>query len=302
VLMANKRSYRTNEGLSQVQETARSAFELIARDVRQSGTTGCDNARKMTDVLSNSGTNWWEAWESIHGFDNTEADSAVGFGTSTNNRVSGTDSLRLRGIDGTGFPIETHSAASGTFTLQTAYSTVSSLTPNDYLIVCDFDHSVMLKGGAWDSTGRVMSYSTGTGNCGTGLGYPSTCATPISYTFQKNAWIGRLAASDWYIGYNSRGGKSLFRLRLANGGAAPAAEEIVAGVTDMQITYGVNGSDNIVAANAATSTPDWTKVNSVFITLTIDSTDTNISTDAATNSGKLTRNYTYIITLRNRVT
>jgi len=46
VLTANKRSYRANEGLAQVQEAARTAFELIARDVRQSGNTGCDNAAR----------------------------------------------------------------------------------------------------------------------------------------------------------------------------------------------------------------------------------------------------------------
>jgi len=205
VLMANKRSYRANEGLAQVQETARSAYELIARDVRQSGTTGCDNARKMTNVLTNAATNWWEAWEGVHGFDNGQADSAVTSGTGTNNRDSTTDSLRLRGIDGTGFPIEVHNAVSGTITLQTANSSTTSLTSNDYLIICDFDHSAMFKGGTWDGPGRSIPYSTGTGNCVAGLGFPSTCASSLTYTFQKNAWIGRLSATDWYVGTNARG-------------------------------------------------------------------------------------------------
>jgi len=90
-------------------------------------------------------------------------------------------------------------------------------------------------------------------------------------------------------------------LRLASGGAAPVTEEIIAGVTDMQIKYGRNGVDTIDDANAAWTTSDWSKVNSVFITLWVDSSDTNISTDTATLSGKLRRPYTYIITLRNRV-
>jgi type IV pilus assembly protein PilW len=302
VLMANKRSYRANEGLAQVQETARSAYELIARDVRQSGTTGCDNARKMTNVLTNAGTNWWEAWEGVHGFDNGEADSAVTSGSAAGQRDSTTDSLRLRGIDGLGFPIESHNATSGNITLQTANSTTTSLASNDYLIICDFDHSTMFKGGTWAGSTRVMPYSTGTGNCVAGLGFPSTCASSLTYTFQRNAWIGRLGASDWYVGTNPRGGKSLYRKRLTNGGATPVAtEEIIAGVTDMQIKYGVNGSDTIADASAVAAA-DWAKVNSVFITLTIDSSDTNISTDSATNSGKLRRTYTYIITMRNRVT
>src|SRR4051812_44654686 len=128
VLMANKRSYRANEGLAQVQETARTAYELIARDVRQSGTTGCDNARRMGNLLSNASTVWWQGWEGVHGYDDTETDSAVTTGTATGQRVTGTDSLRLRGIDGVGFPIESHNPTSGSIVLQSATSTATSLS------------------------------------------------------------------------------------------------------------------------------------------------------------------------------
>ena len=47
VMLANKRSYRTNEGLAQVQESARTAFELMARDIRQSAGNGCDNNNRI---------------------------------------------------------------------------------------------------------------------------------------------------------------------------------------------------------------------------------------------------------------
>jgi len=300
VLTANKRSYRTNEGLAQVQEAGRSAYELIARDVRQSGTTGCDNARKMTNVLTNAGSNWWEAWEGVHGYDESQTDSAVTTGTGAGQRVAATDSLRLRGIEGVGFPVEVHNAVAGTVTLQTANSTTTSLASNDYLIICDFDHSAMFRGGTWDGAGRSMAYSTGTGNCVAGLGFPSTCSGSLNYTFQRNAWVGRLGATDWYVGYNGRGSTSLYRMRLKSGTGTPVAEEIVAGISNMQITYGVNGSDNITNASGVAA-GDWAKVNSVFVKLWIDSADTNVSSDSTANSGKLTRTYTYIITLRNRV-
>ena len=145
-----------------------------------------------------------------------------------------------------------------------------------------------------------MAYSTGTGNCVAGLGFPSTCASSLSYTFQRNAWVGRLGATDWYVGYNGRGSTSLYRMRLKSGTGTPVAEEIVAGISNMQITYGVNGSDTIADASAVAA-GDWAKVNSVFVKLWIDSADTNVSSDSTANSGKLTRTYTYIITLRNRV-
>src|SRR5688572_13095418 len=51
LLMANKQSYRTNEALSQVQESARTAFELLSRDVRQAGVNGCVNNGRVANVL-----------------------------------------------------------------------------------------------------------------------------------------------------------------------------------------------------------------------------------------------------------
>jgi type IV pilus assembly protein PilW len=300
VMLANKRSYRTNEGLSQIQESARTAYELVARDVRQSGTTGCDNARRMGNLLVNASTVWWQAWEGIHGYDDTETDSAVTTGTANYNRISGTDSIRMRGIAGQGFPVQVHDATAGTIQLNN--TTTTSLSATDALIICDFDHSAMFRASAWDGATGTISYS-GTNNCSTGLGFPTNCdgAAGLVYTFQRNAWVGRLGAVDYYIGRNPRGGNSLFRLRLqANGVISNPAEEVVAGVSDMQIQYGVNGSDTIASA-ASIAAADWANVNSVFITVTVDSSDTNVTTDAATNSGRIRRTFTYVITLRNRV-
>jgi hypothetical protein len=83
-------------------------------------------------------------------------------------------------------------------------------------------------------------------------------------------------------------------------------EEVVVGVTDLQIRYGSNATgstsvarnDVVVASDAAL---DWTAVNSIFITLTADSADTNVTTDAAENTGRIQRDFTYLISLRNRV-
>jgi type IV pilus assembly protein PilW len=54
VVLSNRQSYRTNEGLSQVQERARTAFELLARDVRQAGVTGCNNNGRVANVLNDA--------------------------------------------------------------------------------------------------------------------------------------------------------------------------------------------------------------------------------------------------------
>src|SRR3546814_11566616 len=53
VFLSNQQSYRSNEGLSQLQENSRIAFELMARDIRQTGLTGCGHERPIATGLAN---------------------------------------------------------------------------------------------------------------------------------------------------------------------------------------------------------------------------------------------------------
>jgi type IV pilus assembly protein PilW len=303
VIIANRQSYRTNEGLSQVQESARTAFELLARDVRQAGVTGCDsNGRIANVVVSQSGTSppWWQDWFGVRGYDGNQNDSAAGFGGSApNNRISGTDSLQLQGLDGTGLSVVSHQPTSAQFQINTATTT---LAPDDIVMVCDFDHAAIFKITNYNSSNRTVVHNTGAGswpqNCSKGLGYPTDCSSTNgnAYAYGPNSQLARLAATDWYIGDNSRaaeGGRSLFRRRMSG-----AAEEIVAGVTNMQISYRESGQAYFVAAG---SVGVWSNVNAMMITLTLQSADQRISTDTRVNSGRLERVLTNVITLRNRV-
>jgi type IV pilus assembly protein PilW len=304
VLLSNKKSYSTNEGLSQIQETARTAFELMARDIRQAGGSGCDNALRMANVLT-TGTSWWQNWSSIQGYDGGTADPAVSSSASTGERVSATDSIELMGIDGNMLPVLSHDAAGGSLRINAA---ATPFAVGDIMLVCDFDHTTTFQATAYDATNVAISHTSSggpPGNCSQGLGFPTDCSSGTGnvHLFPQNSQIGRLYAVDWYVGNNGRTGDvgtSLFRRRLGPN-ATVIVEEIVSGVTDMQIQYGVNGSDTISSAGSLVGAAAWAPVNSVFITLTVRSSDANVAANAA-NAGRLERTFTYLITLRNRVT
>jgi type IV pilus assembly protein PilW len=305
VMLSNKRSYRTNEGLAQVQESARTAFELMARDIRQAAGNGCDNNNRTANLLT-AGTLWWQEWFGVRGVDSADADPAVAFGTTFGTRVAGTDSVQMQGVEGAGLPIQLHTAAAATIRVNaTLTQFTAAFQPNDVILVCDMDHATIFRATAYSSGTRTITHAnggTGPGNCASGLGFPTICDGGIGsvYTFPVNSQISRLIAVDWYIGNNDRpeeGGRSLFRRRLAPGGAE-VTEEIVSGVTDLDIRYGMNDSDVIQDAGVAVT---WDDVNSVFITLTADSADTNVTSDNSINTGRIQRTFTYLITLRNRV-
>lgn len=305
VLLANKRSFRSNEGLAQIQETARSTFELLARDIRQAGGTGCDSARRMANVLTPPATDWWQTWASVRGYDGAEADPAVATGTAVGERVNGTDSLALMGVDGGFLSVDSHNAATGLVRINAASTNFAA---GDIMLICDFDHSTTFQATSYDAASVSLEHLSGAGapgNCSQGLGFPTDCtnSTGNVYTFPQNSQLGRLYAVDWYVGNNGRaadGGRSLYRVRLGPN-AALITEEVVSGVTDMQITYGTNGSNDIVDATALVGAAAWAPVNSVFITLTVRSTDANVSTDTSVKEGRLERTFTYVVTLRNRV-
>jgi type IV pilus assembly protein PilW len=301
VLIANRNSYRTNEGLSQVQESARTTFELLSRDLRQTGSTGCDNARRMANVLNSPTAEWWRTWVSVQGFDGV--DTAVTTGAADTQRVAGTDTLHLHSIEGGGFPVDVHAPLAGTMTLNVV--TPPAIGPGDIMMICDFDHAAIFQASTYTAASRTLTYTTGgsPGNCNIGLGFPTDCTTPNIYPFPRNAWVGKLQAVTWYIGNNGRvddGGRSLYRVRLDTGGVL-ATEEVVSGVSNMQVEYGRNGSDVVADATAITAAAAWPQVNSVFVTVTLNSTDQRVSTNAAAATGRIERTFTYLVALRNRV-
>jgi type IV pilus assembly protein PilW len=305
--LANRQSYRTNEGLSQLQESARTAFELLDRDFRQAGVTGCDNTGRIANVLvipvSN---NWWMTWFGIRGHDDASDTSAVIFGTAVGQRVANTDAVQLQGIEGTPMSVESHTVVSPNADM------IVRVAPNyptagDVLVACDFDHAAIFQVTAFDTTLRKARHNVGVGspgNCSRGLGLPTACdgAGGTPYLFAANTSVARMFATDWYIGQNGRadeGGRSLYRRRLLTGGTL-VTEEIVAGVTDMQITYR-RGNDTTFSAPGAWSASQWNDVNAVRIVLDVESADARVSTDVSVNSGRIAREFSQIITLRNRV-
>lgn len=303
-MLANKRSYRTNEGLAQVQESARTAFELLAHDIRQSDGNGCGNSARTANVLT-AGAVWWQNWFGMTGYDSTQADPAVAIGTAVGERVAGTDSIRVESMDGTGLSVALHTPASYRIDIDPA--TASDFAVDDIMIVCDADHTAVFRATA--GTGpAVVFHNNGTGtapvNCSRGLGFPTSCASTAGnvYQFLRNSQIGRLVAVDWYIGNNGRageGGRSLYRRRLGAGGAE-VTEEVVAGVTNMQMRFRANADNNIIANAALVA--DWSAISSVLIQITAESSEINATTATpGANTGRVQRTFNYLVSLRNRL-
>ncbi|MGA0587741.1 PilW family protein [Dyella sp. KRB-257] len=303
VFLAGQNTYTTNTALADVQENSRVAFEMLMQDLRAAGLTGCDNAAPVANVLQDQDTQWYANFgNAVHGYTGSQTDPAVTTGTALGQRVTGTDSVQILSANDAGLSIKTYDKNSAQFTLNQP----SPLVPGDIIVVCDPTHTAITQvtgpSSASSTNVEVVSNTGNTvypGNCSKGLGFPPVC-TPNGnqYVFQSNSQIIKLQAHDWYIGYNSAGTKSLFRgsvnTHSSNTSAPAISDEMVRDVTDMQLRYHVQGEARFKTADLVA---DWSRVDAVQATLTLESTNKR----ASTAQQAISRKFTATATIRNRV-
>lgn len=292
VFLSNQRVYRTNRALSDVQDSSRVAFELLARDVRNAGLTACSNSGRISNVLNAGpnagGTAWWADWgHAVRGYAGDDADVAAG--TSAGDRIAGTPSVQLIGGDESSFSVATHDPTTALFTLN---ESSADLNASGVYVVCDFDHAAIFKASAFNNGAKTLAHGTAGDNCSAGLGYPTVCTgTANSYTFGANSLVTQLNAADWYVGRNPANGTSLYR--LARNGNAFERLEMVRGVTSMGLTYFQPGLSTqfVDAANVT----NWALVSAVRINLRVQ------SSDGTAGASPIDRSFTTTTTVRNRV-
>ncbi|WP_407275947.1 prepilin-type N-terminal cleavage/methylation domain-containing protein [Halothiobacillus sp. DCM-1] len=313
VLLSNQQSYRSNQALAQVQDGSRIAFEFLTRDIRQAGLTGCGNTN-VANVLNNSpangGTDWWANWaNALQGYA-AGATAPVATGTAATQRTTNSDSITLMSAGDSGYSVDAPNSTTAQFKLN---EPKPDLQDGDIVIVCDPNQATILQVTNYNASNVTVVHNTGTGtpgNCSKGLGFPTDCSSTNGnpYTYQNNAMLAKLNASYWYIGNNALGtcaastpqNCSLFRSTISvssSGGkvnAQPQEQEIVRGVTNMQLGYLQGGTSFVPAA----SVTNWSQVTAVQVTLTLAvPTNPNNPNDPRV----IQRVFTNTIALRNRM-
>ncbi len=295
IFMSNKATYTATDNIGKVQESSRTAYEFIGRDLREAtGTqlainplqatgTSCSFGTPVISVLNNTGVMWSNWLNTVRGFDDGVA---VG-------GVAGVDALEIKTGGPAPFDVTMHDPVARTFTL-------NSTTPNDFaagdiVMACDFWQGAVFQ--ISGVVGNVISYTAGgaaPGNSTANLGFAGN-----AYAFNDHATLSRINATQWYVGANGRpgGGRSLFRntLRTTAGVPAMATEEVAEGVRDLQITYLLNAGTVYVNATAVAAANRWNEVAAVRIAMTVEGNDL-----IGTNGQRLNRNIIQTINLRNR--
>jgi len=300
VFLANQQTYRANSALSDLQNGSRVAFELLARDLRGAGLSGCNSTSgRVANVLNPSSANWFADWaNALHGYDDSTTDPALSALTGNGAPVAGTSSVHVLSTGSVSATVQIDNEPAAPFKLN---ETTTDLQSGDIVIVCDYDHAAIMQISNYNSNNATVVHNTGNsispGNCSKGLGYPTTCTENGNiYSYPPNSQIAKLTGHVWYIGANPVGGRSLYLLNAVNNGGSVAVtpQEMVRNVTDMQITYDQPPATSFAKAANVT---DWSVIASARVTLSVQSTDPR----AGVNAKPIKRQYAATTTLRNRV-
>jgi type IV pilus assembly protein PilW len=291
VFVSNKRVYGATEGLGRIQESARIAFELMSRDIREAGGNPCDVRMKVVNVLVDTAS-WWATYDDttdtgIFGYDNG------GLAGST----AGTDAVQIQYFEDTGL-VTTAGMGSSTGNLAVDADGIDLIADQQILMACGFfpssgtepvtDTAAIFSAG---KSGSAITHVEGTANASDDF---SSATQPTPVVFPANSLLGSLRAMEWYVAANAQGRNSLFRRQLLYPGTAPAMgdpEEVIDDVTDLELTY--------LEAGTWTSTPtSWNNVTAVQVELELEENDTR----AGGVEGELIkRKLTHVIALRNKL-
>lgn len=316
LFFSNSRTYASTENLGRIQENARTAFELMARDIREAAGNTCGASRGETNppanVLNGAAGLWYSgASGGVVGYGGADAMPGLASGTAPEERVAGTQGLDLVSTFGAPVNIVLHAPVTATMTLNTA---AHGFAVDDLVMACDVQHGAVFQ--VRSVVGPVIGHgSTGAapGNCSISLGsvgpgcgadqYEYGCrlggvgagaGTPNCATERWTATVARMRGSRWWIGNNDDGGTSLFQtVRL---GIAEDNLEIAEGVSALEVLYLVRGATDYADAATVTAAGDWPNVTALRINLEVSGQDR-----PGADGTVITRSFDNTVTIRNRM-
>lgn len=259
VYFGNQTSYKFANGLSQVQENGRFALETVAQDLRAAGDWGCINFDP--DDTNNIGDNL----PGIAGYDIALHDFRNNppiQGTNNNGGLGTTDTITINGSKpGQANIVPPFSPTTSPF-INT--DTINSISANDIVLITRCGANDLIIPQEADIF-RVDSVVVGPTSTQRRINHSET----LSQQYENDATIMELQNVTYSIGNGASGEPALFRSEFGNN------QEVIEGIQDMQILYGVDTGTDGYANQYQTSNnvADFRDVVSIRISFLVRSTD-----------------------------
>lgn len=312
--IGSRGAFRTTDNMSRMQESARYALDLMAREVRMAGYRGCaSSSGSFLNVLNNSTDAAYNFGEALAGYDAAGGAWSPVLPTGTGGLaglgiLAGTDAIMLRGAFGIGASV---TQQPGNTSADLKVTIPNDLQIDDIVMVSDCTNATVFqitnKNLPATGTGHNVVHNTG------GTALPGNSSNDLGHNY-VNGEITKMQSKTYFIASGANGSPALWEYnnyRPVVAGSNPA--ELVGGVENMQIEYGLDTNadravDSYVAAGAVAN---WNQVVAVRISLLMASPDNNVVTSQQTynynkvavpaGDRRMYQTFTTTIGIRNRL-
>jgi type IV pilus assembly protein PilW len=282
IFLGSRQGFRSQDALARMQEGARTAFEIMDRDIRMAGYTGCPpNTTASGDINILSAAADWDKnliGQPLVGYDNSSGASWSSFPagvTGVVGHVLRGDALTVLHADNSHeYIVFSHNTGTSVITLAANHDLkqgtilVAAKPDCSRTVVFQKTNACTLAGGSCGNT--AVQHGSSSAIATYALGSPAGTVD----SFDIGSRVYRLNAVTYYIRANDSGEPALYRQSLGTTGTSPTNtdEELIEGVQDMQLVYGIdtNGDkavDSYVTADTLTTPASWAQVLGIRVSL-----------------------------------
>ena len=292
MFISNKRIYNEQESMSRLQENARFAIDILLKDIRMAGYSGCssdmsnvvdhvDGARDDDSLLNFS--NAVEGSESRANWEPSDSTQTVGATMWPN-----TDGISVRYLKDLGLDVGTPYMPTTSGALH--ISTNSGLSQGEVIAVADCDSADIFSISNSNPDSGTLVHNTGANSAG-----PKNATKDFQKKYLGDASVVKFVSRRYIVGTGASGQPALFRYEYAKDGEDSdgdgntteflyVGQELIEGVENMQLLYGEDTSGDKIADTYvdAANVTSWDNVVAVRLALLIRTINQSFSTDTAT--------------------
>jgi len=270
LFVTSKTTYNTTDNLARLQENARFAMHFLMSDIRKAGHAGClEDVTTVQNNLNSPAAFTYNANVPMEGMDNNSSGNWRPSNTvlTPANLRPGTDAITLRFAETSPITITQYMPPSSAIFQVTAGFT--GVKVNDIIMVSDCSNADIIQVTAINTAAGTIQHNPG------GASVPGNANQPMSVGYGPGrngappASVMIFSTRSYFIINRPADGVPVL-VRQDNGGAV---EELIEGVENMQITYGIDttgdGTPNTFLRADEVGATSWNRVRSIRIALVL---------------------------------
>ncbi|HAR58830.1 PilW family protein [Spongiibacter tropicus] len=244
IFSSNKQAYILQDEMSRLQESGRFAFHFLMKDMRMAGYFGCRNNVPVQNNLDTSDPAYDNAAYDFAGAPLVayNADGNGGWSPSLPASIQaleplpGNDIILIRSADAGSVnltpPYQSGDAQKASIHLEQDHG----LQKGDIAVVSDCSRAtvVQITGEGGGGTSAAVTNNTGSTT-------PGNATSELGANYGDGAIIAKIQSTVFYVANNVNNEPALFRKNLTSD---ENAEELVAGIDQMSLRYGLDSNNN----------------------------------------------------------